>query len=146
MHAYTCTYDMDCVSHSHVQIFSTHITSIVSPSSLLPQMVVHLRQRVQELREELAMVTGEQRSDELTEEEKDKWAIVTNWCTLRVHCYFKGVMIAIKARLGDNPTFVRSFWPIFLEGGRIWKTSIKTANDNFVRVRTLDRESVCLYI
>ena len=35
-------------------------------------MVVHLRQRVQELREELAMVTGEQRSDELTQEERDK--------------------------------------------------------------------------
>ena len=72
MHAYTCTYDMHCVSHSHVQIFSTHITLIISPSSLLPQMVVHLRQRVQELREELAMVTGEQRSDELTQEERDK--------------------------------------------------------------------------
>lgn len=72
MHTHAHMTCIVCHMHSHVQIFSTHITSIISPSSLLPQMVVHLRQRVQELREELAMVTGEQRSDELTQEERDK--------------------------------------------------------------------------
>ena len=45
--------------------------SVISP----PQMVAHLKQRVQELKDELAMATGEERSEELTQEERDKYAV-----------------------------------------------------------------------
>lgn len=36
------------------------------------QMVAHLKQRVQELKDELSLATGEEITDELTPEEKDK--------------------------------------------------------------------------
>jgi len=39
---------------------------------ILTQMVARLKLQVQELKEELSMATGEERTDELTEEEKQK--------------------------------------------------------------------------
>lgn len=36
------------------------------------QMVQRLKQKVQELKDELVVATGEERTDELTTEEKDK--------------------------------------------------------------------------
>lgn len=35
-------------------------------------MVAHLKQKVQELKDELSLATGEERADELTPEEKQK--------------------------------------------------------------------------
>ena len=43
---------------------------------VLLQMVARLKQQVQELREELSMATGEERTDELTSEEKEGWEVV----------------------------------------------------------------------
>ena len=40
-------------------------------------MVVRLKQQVQELKEELMMATGEERSEELSQEEKDKSASIS---------------------------------------------------------------------
>ena len=37
-----------------------------------PQMVLHLKQKVVELREELALATGEEREGELSEAETEK--------------------------------------------------------------------------
>lgn len=37
------------------------------------QMVLRLKQKVQELKDELSLATGEERTDELTEEEKEKY-------------------------------------------------------------------------
>ena len=38
-----------------------------------PQMVARLKQQVQDLKDELSMATGEERTDELTDEEKAKY-------------------------------------------------------------------------
>lgn len=37
-----------------------------------PQVVARLKQQVQELKEELAMATGEEREDDLTQEERER--------------------------------------------------------------------------
>lgn len=42
------------------------------PPPLAPQMVLHLKQKVAELRDELALATGEEREGELSEEEAEK--------------------------------------------------------------------------
>lgn len=39
-------------------------------------MVVRLKQQVQDLKQEIAMATGEERNDELTSEERDKLVII----------------------------------------------------------------------
>ena len=41
-------------------------------------MVARLKQQVQDLKEDLAMATGEERTDELTDEEASKY--VKEWC------------------------------------------------------------------
>ena len=43
---------------------------------LAVQMVAHLQQQVLELKQELAMTTGEQRTDELTPEDKNRYSLL----------------------------------------------------------------------
>ena len=57
-------------------------------------MVERLKQQVQQLKEELTMATGEQRTDELSQEEKDKSVCHMLWgsCDAHVTCCGDHVM------------------------------------------------------
>ena len=50
-------------------------------------MVARLKQQVQELKDELAMATGEERTDELTDEERAKYVTHTKRDSLDHVCY-----------------------------------------------------------
>ena len=57
-------------THTHIQ--HTLYTRIRMHARTHMQMVMRLKQQVQELRDELTMATGEERTDELSQEEIDR--------------------------------------------------------------------------
>ena len=70
-------------------------------------MVARLKQQVQELKDELAMATGEERTDQLTDEEMAKWVVEVFMSTLHV----QGFSQAKRYKAWLVGVALARFWP-----------------------------------